>query len=183
MVFVAFFFIMTSFCVCLCPTQTCYKCKAQASYFARLSPSLTQLRNQRERDIYAHVFNTRRKRVPEGCITLCTLNGYIHDTSVWHLLYTCCCCVQLCQYGPHCKRQVNASKRCFLLKISSLIPLFFLFFVQRYKVCKSIANYQKVHLGPFAYMWQMQVILISLICLSTCRFQIYSKTSSLNRIH
>ena len=109
MVFVAFFFIMTSFCVCLCPTQTCYKCKAQASYFARCSPCLTQLRNQRERDTYAHVFNTRRKRVPEGCIALCTLNGYIHDTSVWHLLYTCCCSVQLWQFGPHCKRQVNAS--------------------------------------------------------------------------
>ena len=109
MVFVAFFFIMTSFCVCLCPTQTCYKCKAQASYFARFSPSLPQLSNQRERDTYAHVFNTRRKSVPEGCITLCTLNGYIHDTSVWHLLYTCCCCVKLWQFGPHCKRQVNAS--------------------------------------------------------------------------
>ena len=125
MVFVAFFFIMTSFCVCLCPTQTCYYCKAQASYFARLSPSLPQLRNQRERDTYAHVFNTRRKSVLEGCITLCTLNGYIHDTSVWHLLYTCGCCVQLCQYGPRCKRQVNASKRSFLVKISNPIPLFF----------------------------------------------------------
>ena len=45
---------------------------------------------QRERDTYAHVFDTLRKSVPEGCITLCTLrrvySRYIRLASTLYLL-------------------------------------------------------------------------------------------------
>ena len=53
-------------------------------------------------------------------------------------------------FNPYLKKQCFCDM--FLAKkIEYHTFVFYYFFVQRYKVCKSIANYQKVHLGP--YVW------------------------------